>query len=82
MPSAVIDWVNYTGISEGYPSLLIFYDSKGHPIGDDDTNISGVDEAPDIKLVDKNTYEDPQDEYDTTDVDIRKYSQQDDQGDP
>ena len=82
MPSSVIYWLNNTGIAEGHPSLLTFYDSKGHPVGDDDTNTSWVDEDPDITRVDKDTGEDPQDKYDATYVDIRNYGQQDDQEDP
>ena len=46
--SAFIDIVNQIGIYEVHPSLLIFYDRKGNPVGDGDTNISQADEATEI----------------------------------
>ena len=53
--SAIIYWVNQIGLSEGHPYLLTFYDRKGNPIIDDDTNTVGVDEYPDIRGVDQET---------------------------
>ena len=71
MPLAVIDRVNQLGIFEGQPSLIKFHNSKVNLIVNDDTNIAVMYEDPDITLMGDDTDEYPQDEYDTTDVDIR-----------
>ena len=72
-------WKNKIELAEGKPSLLIFYHLKGNPLRDDDTNIVRVDEDPKNIGVYEGTYEEPQDEYETIDVDIGKYEKQDDQ---
>ena len=41
-----------------------------------------MDEATEITGLEKDTDEEPQDEYNNTDVKIRKYGQQNDQEDP
>ena len=79
MPSAVIFIVNQIGLSEVKSSLLKCYYCKGNHVGYGDTNILGVDEAPDIKRLDYQTDEDPPDQYDITDVDIDQDEQQYDQ---
>ena len=70
MPQEVIVRVNHIGLAEGNPYLLTFYFIKGNPLGDDYTNIAGVGQQTD---------EDPQDQYDTTYVEIGQYKNQDDQ---
>ena len=49
MPSSVIFIVNQIGLSKVKPSLLTCYYCKVNHVVDGDTNILGVDEAPDIK---------------------------------
>ena len=66
MPSAVIYQVNQIGLAEGNPFLLKFYYCKCNHVVDNNANISSLDEVPDIIGVDEETYEDPQDDYDTT----------------
>ena len=79
MSSSVIDRVNQIELTKGQPSLITFYDRKGNTVGDYGTNISVVDEAPDITEADQQTDEDPQDEYDTTYLEIRQDEQKDEQ---
>ena len=71
MPSAAINQVNQTELAEAQCYLLIFYDCKDNHVWDDDTNIAGVDKAPEITVVDEEINEDPQDKYENTDVDIK-----------
>ena len=72
--------VNKIDLAEGQISLLLFYYCKGNTIeDDDDSNIAGVLESPDITRVDKDTDEDPQYQYDTTYVDIQQDEHQDEQ---
>ena len=52
MPSEVINQVNQIGIAEGHTYLLTFYCRKSNPVGDDNTNISVLYEAPGITGVD------------------------------
>ena len=51
----VINWLNKIGLSEGHPSLLIFYDRKVNPVGDDYNKTAGVYEVPDITVMDEET---------------------------
>ena len=79
MPSLVIDRVNHIIINEGQTPLIKFYDRKGNPVGYDDTKITGLYGVPNIIWVDEENFEEPQDKYNTTDVDIEKDYQQDEQ---
>ena len=81
MPSSEIYQVNHLGLAEGQPYLLIFYDRKGNPTGDDDTRLEVLDDELEIKGVDEETYDYPNDDYDTAYVEIGKYDQKDDQED-
>ena len=76
MPSSVIYWLHQIVLAEGHPSLITFYYCKVNPVGDDDTNVAGVYEAPDITVVYEDTDEDPQDDYYTTYVDIGQCEQE------
>ena len=57
MSSLVFNGLNQIGIAEGNPYIFIFYYCKGNHVGNGDTKIAGVDEAPNIAGVDKDTDE-------------------------
>ena len=77
MSSSVIDSLNQIRITEGQSFLLTIYYCKGYPIGDENINIAVVDEAPEITVVDQDTYQDPQYQYYITEVDIDQYEHPD-----
>ena len=84
MLPAAITISNQIELAEVQTSLFIFYYQKVNPFADDDNNIAGVDEAPEITGVNGYTYdkgayeikhEDPHDEYDTTHGNIYEYTE-------
>ena len=81
MPSSVMNKLNQIRLAEGNTSLLKFYDHKGNTVGYNDTNISGVDAETGYQDEYDIKNEDPQDEYDTTDVYINQDENQDGQED-